>query len=167
MRLFARTFAVVLVLIFSATAESWQCLPSFGKFEIGRKHLVTRTFTEEEVDAFGYLSGDLNPLHMDDEFAAHSPFGRRVVHGLLTAAVVSRVHTELTGPGFAYAGQELRFLKPVFIGDTLHVRVTVKEKRDSPKRPRHGIVVELVEALNHRQEVVLACEHLLMVKRRG
>jgi acyl dehydratase len=60
----------------------------------------------------------------------------------------------------------LRFVKPVFIGDTLRVRVTVKEKRDSSKRPGYGIVVELLEAFNQRQDVVLACEHLLMVKKR-
>lgn len=117
----------------AATATYWQNVPSFGRFQIGRKHTVQRTFTEKEVDAFGYLSGDLNPLHMDDEFASHSPFGRRVVHGLLTAAVVSRVHTELTGPGFAYVGQELRFLKPVFIGDTITVEVTVIGKKEAKR----------------------------------
>ncbi|WP_247518037.1 MaoC/PaaZ C-terminal domain-containing protein [Bradyrhizobium sp. 190] len=85
-------------MIIATKPESWR-LPSFSKFEIGRMHAVTRTFTETEVDTFGYLSGDLNPLHMDDEFASRSPFGRRVVHGLLTAAVVSRTYTELTGPG--------------------------------------------------------------------
>lgn len=67
---------------------------------------------------------------------------------------------------FNYGYDRLRFIKPVYISDTLHVRVTIKEKRDSAKSPRHGIVVELCEALNQRQEVVLACEHLLMVTRR-
>jgi 3-hydroxybutyryl-CoA dehydratase len=119
--------------ITATAAASWERLPSFGRFEIGRKHVVTRIFTEAEVDAFGHLSGDLNPLHMDDEFASHSPFGRRVVHGLLTAAVVSRVHTELTGPGFAYAGQELRFLKPVFIGDRITVEVTIVGKKEAKR----------------------------------
>ena len=66
---------------------------------------------------------------------------------------------------FTYGYDRLRFVKPVFIGDTLHVRVTLKEKRESPKRPDWGIVVELVEAINQRNEVVVACEHLLMVKR--
>ncbi|UPK07945.1 MaoC family dehydratase [Bradyrhizobium sp. 170] len=112
--------------------ESWR-LPSFSKFEIGRTHAVTRTFTETEVDTFGYLSGDLNPLHMDDEFASRSPFGRRVVHGLLTAAVVSRTYTQLTGPGFAYVGQELRFLKPVFIGDKITAKVTIVGKKETKR----------------------------------
>ena len=67
---------------------------------------------------------------------------------------------------FSYGYDRLRFIKPVFIGDTLHVRVTIKEKRDAPKSLRHGVVVELCEAFNQRGEVVLACEHLLMVERR-
>lgn len=116
-----------------AAATCWRNLPNFSQFQIGRKHTVARTFSEMEVDAFGHLSGDLNPLHMDDEFASHSPFGQRVVHGLLTAAVVSRVHTELTGPGFAYVGQELRFLKPVFIGDRITVEVTIIGKKEAKR----------------------------------
>ena len=60
----------------------------------------------------------------------------------------------------------LRFIKPVFIGDTIRVRVTIKEKRDH-KKPDHGVVVEALEVFNQRGETVLACEHLLLVKRRG
>jgi len=67
---------------------------------------------------------------------------------------------------FTYGYDRLRFIKPVFIGDTLRVRVTLKEKRESPKRPDCGIVIELLEAFNQRSDVVVACEHLLMVKRR-
>ena len=101
----------------------------FDDIPIGRKHSATRTFTEADVNAFGHLSGDLNPLHMDNTFAVKTQFGRRVAHGLLTGAVVSRVHTELTGPGFVYVGQELRFLGPVFVDDTITVEVTVIEKK--------------------------------------
>ena len=60
----------------------------------------------------------------------------------------------------------LRFIKPVFIGDTLRVRVTIKEKRDH-KQPDHGVVVEALEVFNQRGETVLACEHLLLMKRCG
>lgn len=109
----------------TATTE----LLTFGDISIGRKHSISRTLTAAEVDAFGLLSGDLNPLHMDEAFAARSPFKRRVVHGLLTAALVSTTHTQLTGPGFVYVGQELRFLGPVFIGDTVNVEVTVVDKK--------------------------------------
>jgi 3-hydroxybutyryl-CoA dehydratase len=108
-------------------------LLSFDDVEIGRKHSIQRTMTAADVDAFGHLCGDLNPLHMDEEFAARTPFRRRVVHGLLTGALVSTTHTQLTGPGFAYVGQELKFLGPVFIGDTLNVEVTVVAKKDAKR----------------------------------
>lgn len=106
---------------------------SFDDVEIGRKHSIERTIEAADVDAFGHLSGDLNPLHMDEEFAARSPFKRRVVHGLLTGALVSTTHTQLTGPGFAYVGQELKFLGPVFIGDTVNVEVTVVGKKEAKR----------------------------------
>jgi 3-hydroxybutyryl-CoA dehydratase len=111
----------------------WEGLIGFDDIAIGRKHVTSRKVTAAEIDAFARLSGDLNPLHMDEEFAAHSPFGRRVAHGILTAAVVSMVHTELTGPGFAYVGQELRFLGPVFIDDTITVEVTVVGKKEEKR----------------------------------
>lgn len=116
-----------------APAASWRGLLTFEEMLIGRKQTVIRTFSEAEVDAFGHLSGDLNPLHMDQEFASHSPFGRRVVHGLLTAAVVSMAHTELTGPGFAYVGQELRFLEPLFVDERITVEVTIVGKKEAKR----------------------------------
>ena len=67
---------------------------------------------------------------------------------------------------FSYGYDRLRFIKPVFIGDTIRGRVTIKEKRDH-KKPDHGVVVEALEIFNQRGETVLACEHLLLVKRRG
>jgi 3-hydroxybutyryl-CoA dehydratase len=117
----------------SATMFRWNDLLGFDDIAIGRKQVTTRKMTAAEIDAFARLSGDLNPLHMDQEFAAHSPFGQRVAHGILTAAVVSMAHTALTGPGFAYVGQELRFLGPVFIDDTITVEVTVVGKKDAKR----------------------------------
>jgi 3-hydroxybutyryl-CoA dehydratase len=117
----------------TATLASWQSLSAFEEMEIGRKYSVVRAFSGAEVDAFGQLCGDLNPLHMDQEFASHSPFGQRVVHGLLTAAVISMAHTELTGPGFAYVGQELRFLEPLFIGEKATFDVTIVGKKEAKR----------------------------------
>jgi 3-hydroxybutyryl-CoA dehydratase len=105
----------------------------FEDIPTGRQHTTSRTFTEADVDAFGHLSGDLNPLHMDNAFAATTPFGRRVTHGLLTGAIVSTTHTALTGPGFVYVGQELRFLGPVFIGDIITVQVTVVDRKTAKR----------------------------------
>lgn len=124
---------------------------SFDDVPIGRKHAIERTMTAADVDAFGHLSGDLNPLHMDDDFARRTPFKRRVVHGLLTGALVSTTHTQLTGPGFAYVGQELRFLGPVFIGDTLTVEVTVVEKK-----PAKRILILDTVVRNQKGDAVLA-----------
>jgi acyl dehydratase len=108
-------------------------LLTFDDVKIGRTHTLSRTVTAADVDAFGHLSGDLNPLHMDDDFARRSPFKQRVVHGLFTGALVSTTHTQLTGPGFAYVGQELKFMGPVFIGDQLNVKVTVVGRKDAKR----------------------------------
>ena len=105
----------------------------FEDVEIGRRQRLERTMKASDVDQFGHLCGDLNPLHMDEEFASRTPFGQRVVHGLLTGALVSTTHTQLTGPGFVYVGQELKFLGPVFIGDTLSVDVTVVGKKEAKR----------------------------------
>lgn len=105
----------------------------FDDFDIGHKHRLERTITAFDVDQFGHLSGDLNPLHMDQEFASHTPFGQRVVHGLFTGALISTTHTQLTGPGFAYVGQELKFLGPVFIGNTVSVEITVVGKKEAKR----------------------------------
>ena len=93
----------------------------------GTREVTVRTITADDVERFAQISGDLNPIHLDAEFAATTPFGRRVAHGLLTGAIVSATHTNLTGPGFVYLGQELNFRAPVHIGDTLTTTVTVVE----------------------------------------
>jgi len=93
----------------------------------GTREVTVRTITADDVDRFARISGDLNPIHLDDAFAATTPFGRRVSHGLLTGAIVSATHTNLTGPGFIYLGQELNFRAPVHIGDSLTATVTVVE----------------------------------------
>ncbi len=100
---------------------------------IGREEVLERTITAVDVGVFEALSGDNNPLHMNDEFAAGTTFGRRVVHGLFTGALISTAHTRLTGAGFVYVGQELRFLGPVYINDTLKIVVTVTEKKEAKR----------------------------------
>ena len=65
---------------------------------------------------------------------------------------------------FSYGYDRLRFIKPVFIGNTIHIKVTLKEKREYPKNPVYGVVVELVEVINQKNETVLVCEHLLLAR---
>ena len=84
--------------------------------------------------AFAAVSGDFNPVHVDAEAAAQSPFGERIVHGMLTASLLSAlVASELPGPGAIYLSQTLQFLRPVRLGDTVTAQVTVTAI-DQPKR---------------------------------
>ncbi|MEO6568144.1 MAG: MaoC/PaaZ C-terminal domain-containing protein [Opitutaceae bacterium] len=113
-------------------------------------------------------TGDFYPHHMDAEWCKTQDFKQRIAHGTLIFSVaVGQTAGEVNPEAFSYRYDRLRFIKPVFIGDTITARCTVKEKRDDPKRPHLGIVVELVESLNQRSETVLAAEHLLLVRRRS
>jgi 3-hydroxybutyryl-CoA dehydratase len=89
---------------------------------------ITKTYDEWDVWTFAALTGDLNPAHVDAEFAERTVFRSRVAHGMLTASLISAVlGTRLPGPGTIYLSQELRFLRPVRIGDTVTARVEVLE----------------------------------------
>jgi len=94
--------------------------------KIGLTAVVSKTITEADVLMFSAVSGDDNPLHMNREFAQLTRFNERIVHGMLTTSLWSAlVGTRLPGPGCAYMGQEINFLKPVHIGDTVTARLTV------------------------------------------
>ena len=140
----------------------------FEDYEVGStRQTQGRTMTETDIVLHAGQSGDFYPHHMDAEWCKEQEFRQRIAHGTLVFTLAVGLTAGEVNPGaFTYGYDRLRFVKPVFIGDTLHVRVTLKEKRESPKRPGYGIVVELLEAFNQRDEVVLACEHLLMVKKR-
>ena len=140
----------------------------FEDYEVGStRQTQGRTMTETDIVLHAGQSSDFYPHHMDAEWCKEQEFRQRIAHGTLVFTLAVGLTAGEVNPGaFTYGYDRLRFVKPVFIGDTLHVRVTLKEKRESPKRPGYGIVVELLEAFNQRDEVVLACEHLLMVKKR-
>lgn len=130
---------------------------TFADFNVGDQEVVVRHITEDDVNTFGKLSGDLNPLHMDDSFAANTPFKRRVVHGLFVGALISTAHTNLTGPGFVYVGQELNFKGPVFINDTVTVTVKVKEKKENK-----GMLLIETNVTNQDDKVILQGSSALM-----
>jgi 3-hydroxybutyryl-CoA dehydratase len=94
----------------------------------------TKTITDEDIRAFAELSGDRNPVHLDDEYASGTRFGRRIAHGMLAASLVSAtLANELPGRGSVYLSQTLRFVAPVFPGDTVTARVEVtKVREDKP-----------------------------------
>lgn len=99
---------------------------AFEDLAIGQSAETTQTVTEATIAAFAEVSGDTNPVHLDAGYAASTPFGERIAHGMLAAAYISAVMgTKLPGPGVVYLTQSLKFRRPVKIGDEVTARVTV------------------------------------------
>jgi len=139
----------------------------FDDYEIcTERETVGRTITETDIVLHAGQTGDFYPHHMDAEWCKTQDFKQRIAHGTLIFSVgIGMTAGEVNPEAFSYGYDKLRFVRPVFIGDTIRVTVTVKEKRDFPKRPNSGLVVETVEVRNQAGDVVLACEHLLVVKK--
>jgi 3-hydroxybutyryl-CoA dehydratase len=123
-------------------------------FIVGDSAEITKTIEQADVDAFAGVTGDHNPVHVDEEFAKTTRFGRRIAHGMLTASLISSVlANKLPGEGSVYLGQTLKFVAPVFPGDEITARVTVKEIReDKPILKLETICV------NQRNEIVIRGE---------
>ena len=101
------------------------------KFSVGDSAEITKTIEQDDVQAFADVTGDHNPVHVDEAFAKTTRFGRRIAHGMLTASLISSVlANKLPGEGSVYLGQTLQFVAPVFPGDAITARVTVKEIRE-------------------------------------
>ena len=140
----------------------------FEEYELGfSRRTFGRTITEADIVIHAGQTGDFFPHHMDAEWCKTQDFGQRMAHGTLILSVaVGMTATTINPHSMSYGYDRVRFIRPVFINDTITVTATIKEKRDHPKRADHGIVVELVEVTNQRQETVLACEHVYLVKRK-
>ena len=100
----------------------------FKDISLGQTAEYEKQVTDEDVRKFADISGDYNPIHLDDEFAKNSMFGARIAHGILTASHISAVIGYIfPGPGWIYLGQSLQFRAPVKIGDTVHTAVEVTD----------------------------------------
>ncbi|MFO0389310.1 MAG: MaoC family dehydratase [Alphaproteobacteria bacterium] len=111
----------------------------FEDLKIGMSATVSRTITETDLRNFSGVSGDTNPMHLNEEFARATPFGGCIVHGMLTASLISAVvGTKLPGPGCIYMSQTLKFMAPVRVGDTVYATATVKELF----APKHRVVLD-------------------------
>ena len=124
------------------------------KLKIGDTATRSKTITDANIRAFADLTGDHNPIHMDEQFASQSRFGKRIAHGMLSASLISAVlANDLPGHGSIYLGQTLKFVAPVFIGDEITARVTVTSVRD-------GKPIAKLETVctNQRDEVVIEGE---------
>ena len=140
----------------------------FEELSVGMAHETHHTITEEDIELFAKVSGDYNPIQLDEEYAKKTPFGQRIAHGALTASYISGIlGNDLPGPGAIFTHLEMRFRRPVFIGDTLHATSEVIALRESKSRPDTGIVTFLHEAVNQRGEVVCRCERSALLKKAG
>lgn len=129
-----------------------------------------RTITEADVVNFAGVSGDYNPIHIDEEFAQTTLFGRRVAHGSLVLSLTAGLR-QRTGvfEGTLLALLEIRswrFLKPVFIGDTVRVTTTIQELRETSNTER-GVVVQRIDVVNQRGETAQQGELVSLIRRRA
>ena len=129
--------------------------------KIGDTARRARTVTGRDIELFTELTGDRNPVHLDEEYAAGTRFGRRIAHGMLGASLISAVlANELPGRGTVYLSQTLRFTAPVFLGDTVTARVVVKAVRED----KPIVTLETV-CTNQRGERVVEGEAVVLAPR--
>ena len=132
-----------------------------NSFQIGQRASFTKTVTESDVTTFAGLIGDFNPIHVDAEYARKSRFGQRVAHGLFTVGLISAVlGNKLPGPGAINLSQQIEFLAPVFIGDTITAIVEV-----SAWRPDKRIITLKTDAYNQDEAQVVTGKAVLLVER--
>jgi 3-hydroxybutyryl-CoA dehydratase len=133
----------------------------FEELSEGQSAEITKAVSAADIDAFAAVSGDVNPVHLDADYAAATQFGERIAHGMLSAAYISAVlGTTLPGPGAIYLSQALRFRRPVKIGDAVTARATVKALDDK----RGQVTLETVCQVNGK--TVVDGEAVVMVPRR-
>jgi acyl dehydratase len=128
------------------------------KIQVGEMAEVSKTITGEDVRVFADLTGDHNPVHLDDEYASATRFKRRVAHGMLTASLISSVlANQLPGEGTIYLSQSLRFVAPVYLDDTVTARVTITRIReDKPVATLETVCV------NQRGELLIKGEAVVL-----
>lgn len=148
-----------------SVAERW-----FEDYEIGeRRETFGRTITEADIVAHAGQTGDFFPHHMDAEWCATQPFGQRIAHGTLILSIaVGSTAGDINPQSMSYGYDKIRFIRPVFIGDTITTTAEITEKSAHRKRPdEFGYVHEQATVTNQRGEVVLAFVHLYLVNRKN
>jgi acyl dehydratase len=142
----------------------------YEELELGQVFMTRgRTVTESDIVTFGGLSGDYTPMHMDEEYAKKTPFGGRIAHGFLGVALASGLLVQLgitEETAIALLEFTCRFTGAIRIGDTIHVRQVVKDKRETSK-PGRGVVTFDLEVVNHKGEIVIAGSEKIMIRKRA
>jgi len=127
---------------------------TFDEIKIGESAYVEKTLTDEDIQLLAKVSGDINPLHLDEEYAKTTMFKGRIGHGVWGAGLISAaIGTKLPGPGTIYLNQTLSFRGPVKIGDTVRAEVTISAKDDAKKRVKLDC-----KCTNQHQETVVIGE---------
>ena len=122
------------------------------QFRVGERAEMSRVVTVEEIETFARITGDKNPVHLDDAFARRTRFAGRIAHGMLAGGLISAVlGTRLPGPGCIYLAQNLRFVRPIRPGDTITASVEVTEWLPEKRRLR----IDTRCANQHGEDVVL------------
>ena len=136
----------------------------YDEIEIGETFSVTKVITEADIANFAGIIGDFNPIHVNPEYAKTTMFGQRIAHGMLTASFISTcVGCGIPGINALYLSQEIKFVKPVYIGDTITAKVEVVEKVDGKQR-----VIMRSTITNQRDEIVVDGTSVAMVmKKKG
>lgn len=112
-------------------------------YQVGQSASICKTISETDVYLFAGITGDMNPAHLDETYASGTRFQRRIAHGMLSAGLISAVlGTRMPGPGSIYMGQTLKFVAPVYFGDTLTATATIKEL--IPEKNRAVLTTEVV-----------------------
>ena len=142
----------------------------FEDYQIGSSHQSHgRTITEADIVLHAGQTGDFYPHHMDAEFCKTQPFKERIAHGTLILSVaVGMLAGEINEVAMSYGYEGIRFLKPVFIGDTITAKATIAEKREYKKSPEQfGLVDEKVEVTNQSGELVMVLTHIYLVQKKS
>jgi len=130
----------------------------YEDYKVGDSAEFTKKITEEDVMKFAEATGDYNPIHVNPEFAKTQMFGKQVAHGALSSGLISAVlGIKLFGPGILYGGQTVKFIKPVFFGDTLTAVATVKEMFTKKEGTLKFIICDTI-VKNQNDEVVTTGE---------
>ncbi len=140
----------------------------FEDFELNAVRLTkSRTISETDIDIHAKESGDFFPHHMDEEWCKTQPFKKRIAHGTLIFTIAIGLTADtLNEASMTYGYDRLRFIKPVFIGDTITSKVSIKDKKDH-KKPGFGLVTESIEVFNQSGDLVMVCDHILLVNKKN
>jgi len=125
-----------------------------------------RTITETDIVIHAGQTGDFFPHHMDEEWCKTQPFKKRIAHGTLIFSIAIGLTAEVVNEAaMTYGYERLRFIKPVFIGDTITTTITITDKKEY-KKPEFGLITESVQVHNQHHELIMVCEHILLANKK-